>query len=193
MPFALHCFCRGSRAWIETFTQRRWLQWIWPVSMEELMDCQVSHILVQRRAVEVPPYQSLLQRLQLPLDCLTFFINSQVILFPWQQFPADTKNQVSPWKFQSVVGSLCVFICVQLRHHFQEETGVQLSGSELLFPHPLPALPYIQVMTSFYTFLFTTSDRSPQLPHCRAVSVLFQRKVSISIMLKRIGYSVDVI
>lgn len=50
-----------------------------------------------REEVEVPlPYQSVLQRLQLPLDCLTFFINSQVILFPWQQFPADTKDQVSP-------------------------------------------------------------------------------------------------
>lgn len=77
-----------------------------------------------REEVEVPPYQSVLQRLQLPLDCLTFFINSQVILFPWQQFPADTKNQVSPWKFKSELGSLSVFICVQLHHHFQEETRV---------------------------------------------------------------------
>lgn len=45
-----------------------------------------------KEEVEVLPYQSVLQRLQLPLDCLTFFINSQVILFPWQQFPADTKK-----------------------------------------------------------------------------------------------------
>lgn len=89
-----------------------------------------------REEVEVPPYQSALQRLQLPLDCLTFFTNSQVIQFPWQQFPADTKNQVSPWKFKSVVGSLCVFICVQLHLHFQEETRVFIVRFKLLFSPP---------------------------------------------------------
>lgn len=44
-----------------------------------------------REKVEVPPYHSVLQRLQHPLDCLTSFINSQVIQLPWQQFPADTR------------------------------------------------------------------------------------------------------
>lgn len=43
------------------------------------------------KGVEVPPYHSVLQCLQLPLDCLTFFINSQVIQLPWQRFPADTR------------------------------------------------------------------------------------------------------
>lgn len=100
-----------------------------------------THFLVQKvekkKKVEVPlPYQSVLQCLQLPLDCLTFFINSQVILFPWQQFPADTKNQLSPWKFKSVVGSRSVFICVQKHHRSQERTEGSFVRFKLLFLSP---------------------------------------------------------
>lgn len=125
--FALHSSYYSSRARMETFRlQRRrgadhsesdrhsrnsW--WIVRFPTSSVRGKKVEVLL---------PYQSVLQRLQLPLDCLTFFINSQVILFPWQQFPADTKNQVSPWKFKSLAGSLSVFICVQLHHHFQLET-----------------------------------------------------------------------
>lgn len=88
------------------------------------MDCQLAGTRVFREEVEALTYQSVLQRLQLPLDCLTFFINSQVFLFPWQQFPADTKNQVSPWKLWCAAGRLAVFTCAQRHNHFQEETGV---------------------------------------------------------------------
>lgn len=142
---------------------QRWSHRIWPASVEKLMDCQVSHISSFREEVEVLlPYQSVLQRLQLPLDCLTFFINSQVILFPWQQFPADTKNQVSPWKFKSVVGSLSVFICVELHHHFQQKLQFSCQILTFIFIR-CPALPCIQVMISSYLLIFTTSDQSV---HC---------------------------
>ena len=111
LPHCLRLHCR-SHAQIETFRQQQqsgadpsqsdqqpWKSW-WIVRVPTSLF---------REEVELPPSQNVLRRLQLPLDCLTFFINSQVILFPWQQFPADTKNQVSPSKFKSVVGSLGVF------------------------------------------------------------------------------------
>lgn len=105
---ALHCFAAAEFAWIRciwTATNGRSVdrsesdQWLW--KSRWIVRFPTSLL---REEVEVPPYQSVLQRLQLPLDCLTFFINSQVIQFPWQQFPADTKNQVSPWKLKRVVG-----------------------------------------------------------------------------------------
>lgn len=156
--FALHRFCCASHAQIETF--RRWRAWgadhsesdRYPWKSWWTVRFPTSSLREEEEEaeVEVPPYQSVPQRLRLPLDCLTFFINSQVILFPWQQFPADTKNQVSPWKFKSVVGSLGVFICVQQKHHFQEETGVWLADLHFDFPPRPPAAAYIQVETSFY-------------------------------------------
>lgn len=91
--FALRYFYSGSFAPIETFRQHLcsadhsesdqypwnngWIVWF------------TTSLL--REKAEVPPDQSVLQRLQLSLDCLTFFINSQVIPLPWQQFPADTR------------------------------------------------------------------------------------------------------
>lgn len=104
------------------------------------------------------PYQNVLQCLQLPLDCLTFFINSQVILFPWQQFPADTKNQLSPWKFKSVAGSLGVFICVQKHHRSLEINESSLVRFELLFLSPAIRSWH----SSICSFVFFTCRHSVQ-------------------------------
>lgn len=94
--FALHCFgsSGSSFARIETFRQQQlcssdhsesdqcpWNSWWIVWSLTSLF----------REEVEVPPYHSVLQRLQLSVDCLTVFINSQVIQLPWQQFPTDTR------------------------------------------------------------------------------------------------------
>lgn len=77
-----------------------------------------------REEMGVPPYQRVLQCPQLPLDCLPFCINSQGILFPWQQFPADTKNQVSPWKFKLwLATAVFSFACSSCSIIFRRKLG----------------------------------------------------------------------
>lgn len=146
-----------------------------------------------REEVELPPYQSVLQRLQLPPDCLTFFINSQVIQFPWQQFPADTKNQVSPWKFKSVAGSLGVFICVQLHHHFQEETGVYLSGLSFCFSSPSCIVLHTGHDILLFIPLYHLWPVTAVLQSLWAISVLLKRSSSSQLVSESIGYNVTVI
>lgn len=63
-------------------------------------------------------------RLRLPLDCLTFFINSQVIQLPWQQFPADTHTHNSGANLESLrvplASQTCNVFFVSLFYRFRE-------------------------------------------------------------------------
>lgn len=96
------------------------------------------------KEVALPPYHSVLQCLQLPLDCLTFFINSQVIQLPWQQFPADTRIRYHLESLRVLFG---VFISERPRRHMQEgNRGFNLQILSSYF-HFLSALSNIPGMT----------------------------------------------
>lgn len=173
--FALHCFGSSSGfARIETFRQQQlcssdhsesdqcpWNSWwiIW--SLTSLF----------REEVEVPPYHSVLQRLQLSLDCLTFFINSQVIQLPWQQFPTDTRIRyhLESWR---VLLAASVFSfergCTII---FRREPGFRCHISALISV----LFVFWPVFRAQHSFIIT-SEQSEQLS--RASGQGYQRYIS---------------
>lgn len=115
-----------------------------------------------RAAVNMPAYHSVLQRLQLLLDCLTFFIKG--ISVTLATVSCCHKTRVSPWKLNSVVGSFCVFKWKRL--HLQTET---------VSPHPSPhPHPF------FFVILHSVHDdliSSPLVSQCcRAIGCHCRRR-----------------